>query len=160
MDERFTALVRSCVEPEGLELDDLTISAAGRKRVLRVALDSDDGVGIDQITAVTRALNAVLDDDPAAVAALGGTPYTLEVTSRGVSSPLTSPRHWRRNHGRLVKVELTDGAVETGRITSSTDTHATLAQQERRGAPTDIREIAYPEVARALVQVELNRKDA
>jgi ribosome maturation factor RimP len=84
--------------------------------------------------------------------ALGEQPYTLEVTSRGVSRPLTLPRHWRRNQGRLVKVTLTDGEQVTGRIGVSTESVVTL-QVDRED-----RDIAYADVAKALVQIEFNRR--
>ena len=85
-------------------------------------------------------------------AAMGGQPYTLEVTSRGVDRPLTLPRHWRRNEERLVRATLTDGGEVTGRIVGSDDTAATL---DVDGAA---HEVTYDEVAKALVQIEFNRK--
>ena len=59
------------------------------------------GVTLDDIAEVSRAVSEVLDanDD-----GMGRTPYVLEVTSPGVDRPLTEPRHWRRNIGRLVTV--------------------------------------------------------
>jgi ribosome maturation factor RimP len=85
---------------------------------------------------------------------MGEQPYTLEVTSRGVDRPLTLPRHWRRNTDRLVKVTTTDGDTVTGRIVRSDDEAVTL---DVEGTP---REVDYAEVAKALVQVEFNRKSS
>jgi ribosome maturation factor RimP len=85
--------------------------------------------------------------------ALGELPYTLEVTSRGVDRPLTLPRHWIRNVGRLVEVAVTDGPVMTGRITAADEAGADLDVQ---GEP---RRVAYTEVRRALIQVEFARKE-
>jgi ribosome maturation factor RimP len=83
---------------------------------------------------------------------MGERPYTLEVTSRGVDNPLTLPRHWRRNASRLVKVDLADGDVVTGRVLSSTD------EAVRLDVDGHEREIAYALVGKALVQVEFNRR--
>jgi ribosome maturation factor RimP len=83
---------------------------------------------------------------------MGEMPYTLEVTSRGVDRPLTLPRHWRRNQDRLVKATLADGGEVTGRIVGSDETAATL------DVDGDRREVAYADVAKALVQIEFNRK--
>lgn len=132
----------------GLDVEAVEITPAGKRRVLRVAVDKDGGVTLDDVAAATRAVNGVLD----ASDVMGEQPYTLEVTSRGVDRPLTLPRHWRRNVSRLVKVSLHEGGDVTGRITASGDDAATL---EVDGEP---REVAYADIKRALVQIEFNRK--
>ena len=132
----------------GLDVEAVEVTPAGKRRVLRVAVDKDGGVTLDDVADATRAVSAVLDESDV----LGEMPYTLEVTSRGVDRPLTLPRHWRRNADRLVKVTLTDGTVLTGRVTGSDDHTVTLAVDDAT------REVAYADVARALVQIEFNRK--
>ena len=84
----------------GLDVEAVEITPAGKRRVLRVAVDKDGGVTLDDVADATREVSRVLDDSDV----MGEQPYTLEVTSRGVDRPLTLPRHWRRNVGRLVKV--------------------------------------------------------
>ena len=132
-----------------LDVEAVELTPAGKRRILRVAVDGDDGVTLDDVAAATRRVSEVLD----ASDVMGEQPYTLEVTSRGVDRPLTLPRHWRRNADRLVKVSLTGGEVLTGRIGASDDSAVTL---DVDGAT---REVAYDDVAKALVQVEFNRKD-
>jgi ribosome maturation factor RimP len=132
----------------GLDVEAVEVTPAGKRRVLRVAVDKDGGVTLDDVADATRAISAVLDESDV----MGEMPYTLEVTSRGVDRPLTLPRHWRRNVDRLVKVTLTDGTALTGRITACDDATATL---DVDGAP---RVLSYADVDRALVQVEFNRK--
>ncbi|MDX6359832.1 MAG: ribosome maturation factor RimP [Nocardioidaceae bacterium] len=131
-----------------LDLEAVELTPAGKVRVLRIAVDKDGGVTLDDIAEATRAVSGVLDDSDL----MGETAYTLEVTSRGVDRPLTEPRHWRRNHDRLVKATLDDGSQLTGRIGDSDDTGVTLEVSgiERR--------LAYERIAKALVQVEFNRK--
>jgi ribosome maturation factor RimP len=85
-----------------MDLENIRITATGRRRLLRVVVDADNGVNLDDITLISRALSAELD----ANGAMGETPYTLEVSSPGVDRPLTEPRHWRRAAGRLVRVPL------------------------------------------------------
>jgi ribosome maturation factor RimP len=131
-----------------LDIEAVEITPAGKRRIVRIAVDKDGGVTLDDVADATRAVSAVLD----ASEALGEQPYTLEVTSRGVDRPLTLPRHWRRNADRLVKVTLTDDTELTGRVTASDDTSVTL------DVDGTTREIGYREVARALVQVEFNRR--
>ena len=120
--------------------------------MLRIYVDGDgpDGRGpsLDEIAGATRALSSALDDSPAT----GNAPYTLEVSSRGVSRPLTDPRHFRRNTGRLVALTLADGAV-TGRITEADASGVTL---DVDGAA---RRFEFDAITKAVVQAEL-RKDA
>jgi len=132
----------------GLDVEAVEVTPAGKRRVLRVAVDKDGGVTLDDVADATREVSRVLDESDV----MGEMPYTLEVTSRGVDRPLTLPRHWRRNEDRLVKASLTDGTSLTGRILSSDDAAVTLDVDGVR------REVAYADVAKALVQIEFNRK--
>lgn len=149
MTDSLETLVDTTVAALGLDLEALELTPAGRKRVLLVALDRDGGVGIDHITEATRALSEVLD----ASDVMGETPYTLEVTSRGVDRPLTLPRHWRRNEGRLVRLRLADDTSVDGRIGASDDDGVDIVGRTTTRYP-------YDQITSALVQVELNRKDA
>ncbi|MCW2815461.1 MAG: hypothetical protein JWN84_2916 [Nocardioides sp.] len=137
----------------GLDLEAVEVSTAGSRRVVRVAVDKDGGVTMDDVAEATRLVGDVLDTE--LTTALGHQPYTLEVTSRGVDRPLTLPRHWRRNVDRLVKVKLADGSSLTGRVTSHDE-------DPEGGVALDVsgreRRLAYAEVQRALVQIEFNRK--
>ncbi len=132
----------------GFDVEAVEVTPAGKRRVLRVAVDKDGGVTLDDVADATREVSRVLDESDV----MGEMPYTLEVTSRGVDRPLTLPRHWRRNADRLVKVTRADGSEVTGRITTSDDTAATLDVDGRQ------HEVAYADVAKALVQIEFNRK--
>ena len=150
MTDSLETLVESTVTSLGLDLEALDLTPAGNKRVLRIAVDRDGGVGIDHITDATRALSEVLDSSDV----MGEQPYTLEVTSRGVDRPLTLPRHWRRNEGRLVRLRLEgDDSSIDGRIGASDDAGVDIL-----GRTTT--RYAYTDITSALVQVELNRKDA
>ena len=93
----------------GLDVEAVEITPAGKRRVLRVAVDKDGGVTLDDVADATREVSEVID----ASDVMGEQPYTLEVTSRGVDRPLTLPRHWRRNADRLVKVTTKDGETQT-----------------------------------------------
>jgi ribosome maturation factor RimP len=145
---RIAAALGDRLSVLGLDLEAVELTPAGKRRVLRVAVDQDGGVTLDEIAEATRAVSGLLDDSDL----MGETTYTLEVTSRGVDRPLTEPRHWRRNRDRLVKVSLRDGTQLTGRVTDSDDTGVTL---DVDGSP---RRLAYDAVGNALVQVEFNRR--
>ena len=141
---RLEQLAERCVAPLGLDLEAVDLSPSGsaqsgKRRVLRVAVDADGGVPIETITEATRELSKALD----ASDVMGAQPYTLEVTSRGVDRPLTLPRHWRRNVGRLVVADLADGSRLKGRITAVPDDPT-----ERVHRPHGRRGIASPAVRR------------
>ena len=146
--DRIEAELVDPLKEMGLDVEAVEVTPAGKRRVLRVAVDKDGGVTLDDVADATREVSRVLDDSDV----MGEMPYTLEVTSRGVDRPLTLPRHWRRNADRLVKATLTDGSDLTGRVLASDDAAVTL---DVDGAA---HEVAYAEVAKALVQIEFNRK--
>lgn len=154
MVDRLAGRVRELIAPRiadaGADLEDVEISAAGRRRVVRVLVDTDSGIGMDQIAELTRVVSAALDDGDV----MGERSYLLEVSSPGVTRPLTLPRHWRRNRGRLVRVALhsaNDPVV--GRIDDTTEDSATLLIADEH------RTIALADVRRAVVQVEMDAKE-
>ena len=149
--ERVEAALADPLGALSLDVEAVEVTPAGKRRLLRVAVDADGGVTLDAIADATREVSRILDEQDL----MGEQPYTLEVTSRGVDRPLTLPRHWRRNAGRLVKVTLADGGAVTGRITASDD-EGVVVEPQGGGAE---RRLAYDEVAKALVQVEFNRPD-
>ncbi|MCW2808680.1 MAG: rimP [Marmoricola sp.] len=132
----------------GLDLEAVDLSSAGKRRVLRFAIDKDGGVTMDDIADATTEISRVLDDTNL----MGEQPFTLEVSSPGVERPLTLPRHWRRNNGRLVTVTLGEGDPLTGRITVTDDDGALL---EIEGAE---RRVEYAEVRKAKIQIEFKKE--
>ena len=150
--QKVVALLEPAVQATGVDLEDVEIRAVGRRIVVRVLVDSETGVSLDQVAAASTAVSEALDaDDP-----FGDEPYTLEVSSPGVERPLTLPRHWRRSTGRLVAITTAKHEQVTGRITSVTDTEVEL-EIDVKGR-TSRRTIALADVARAVVQVEFSRK--
>jgi ribosome maturation factor RimP len=130
-----------------MDLESVRVSVAGRRRLLRVVVDSDHGVSLDDAADVSRDVSALLD----ASNALGDVPYTLEVSSPGVDRPLTEPRHWRRARGRLVRVKVTgEGPVE-GRLLAADADGVTL------GLPAGERRFPYVDMGAGSVQVEFGR---
>lgn len=143
-------IVAPVVEAMGLDLEDLKVSRAGRRNVVRIIVDADGGVDLDRCADASRAISVQLDTTDV----LGSTPYTLEVSSPGVTRPLTLPRHWRRGIGRLVRVVLADGGEVTGRITAADETSAQL------DVDGTARSVTFAEVGKARVQVEFSRTEA
>lgn len=151
---RLSELVAPEVAAVGYDLEDLTVTAAGKRSVVRVVVDKDGGVTLDDVADVSRTISDVLDGVDETDPGLLGATYVLEVSSPGVDRPLTEPRHWRRNVRRLVTTTLREGEPLTGRVTAADDEAVTLDVDgtERR--------LPYAEVVRGSVQVEFGRKDA
>lgn len=149
--EAVQALVEQVIGQTQLEVDRIEFGSAGRRTQLRIFLDGDGPLGqgpsLDEIAGATRALSKALDESPVT----GEAPYVLEVSSRGVSRPLTAPRHYRRNAGRLVKLTLGD-VERTGRIGEVDDEGVHLIDEA--GASE---RIAFATITKAVVQVELTK---
>ena len=99
---KIAELLDPVLTAAGLDLEGVRVTAAGRRRLLRLTVDADGGVSLDDIALVSRDISAALDDS----SVMGELPYTLEVSSPGVDRPLTDRRHWRRAIGRLVTAPL------------------------------------------------------
>lgn len=148
--DRLSEVLIAPLATVGLDVEAIDLTPAGKRRVLRVAVDKDGGVTMDDIADATREVSRLLDESDV----MGEHPYTLEVTSPGTERPLTLPRHWRRNERRLVKVTGTDGDTIIGRIVGSDEQGVTL---EIDG---DEREVGYADVAKARIEIEFNRKES
>ncbi len=153
---RLAALIEPDLLAAGVDLEDVEVVAAGKRRLVRVLVDKDDGVSLDDIALVSQRISGVLDANPDADAVLGAAAYVLEVSSPGVDRPLTAPRHWRRANGRLVRVILFDGGEVVGRVVDSDDVAVRLAPADSSAAPGS-RSVRFDEIKSARVQVEFNR---
>ena len=149
---RLSQVLAPVVEKSGADLENVDVSKAGKRSVVRVVVDRDGGVSMDDVADVSRAVSEALDALDEAEPGILGPSYVLEVTSPGVDRPLTQPRHWRRNVGRLVTVALREGATVTGRITGADDDELVLDIDGTE------RILPLPDVVRGTVQVEFSRK--
>ena len=143
-EDKIADVIRPVVGAAGMDLESVRVSAAGRRRLLRVVVDSDQGVSLDDAAAVSRQLSAALDAGPV----MGDFPYTLEVSSPGVDRPLTDPRHWRRSVGRLVQVTAAEAGTVTGRVVAADLDGVTL------DIGGDRRRFGYAALGAGAVQVE------
>jgi ribosome maturation factor RimP len=146
-------VVADAVGAAGFELETLDVQQAGRRALVKVVVDGEQGVELDKVAEISRAVAAVLDEHDHV---LGG-PYTLEVTSPGVDRPLTKPGHWRRAKLRLVKVRTTDGTELTARVGAADPDPDGSVQVLVDGA---LRQLAYADVAKAVVEIEFKQPPA
>ncbi|MGV9567777.1 ribosome maturation factor RimP [Streptomyces sp. NPDC003480] len=153
--ERLRELLEPLVSSQGLDLEEVAVDSVGRKRVLRVVVDSDTGADLDQIADVSRALSAKLDETDA----MGEGEYTLEVGTPGAERLLREHRHYVRAAGRMVRFQLAEGGELVARILRVDDDGVDLEVPGVKGRKATTRRLAFPDIDRARVQVEFSRKD-
>lgn len=99
--ERVYSLIKETVEQEGVELWDVRFIKEGASWYLRVFIDKEDGITIDDCTNVSHAIDPVIDEaDPIDKS------YFLEVCSCGVERELSKPGHFEKMLGQKVKLKL------------------------------------------------------
>ncbi|GAA1122768.1 ribosome maturation factor RimP [Nocardiopsis composta] len=145
--DRLAAVLEPVLAEAGLELEAVEVVPAGKRRLLRVVVDSESGVDLDVVGEVSQQVSTALD----ASDAMGRAPYVLEVTSPGVDRPLRLPRHWRRSRGRLVAIRLAEGGDVTGRVLDADESGVSLSVGDATV------EYGYADIERAKVQVEFRR---
>jgi ribosome maturation factor RimP len=140
LNEVISAAIRPRIEASGNYLEELTITTAGKVKILTVIVDSDSHLNLDQITAVTKEISEIVEG----LAELGENAFTLEVTSPGIDRPLTKPRHWRKNFDRLVKITMTSGKDIEGRIGEATEATVLVGDQK----------VSFEDIKRAVLEIE------
>ena len=151
--DQISQHISPALQEAGFFLEDINLASPGHHRIVTVIVDGESSLTLDQVTVASKLVSELLDE----AAFMGETPFTLEVTSPGIDRPLTLPRHFAKNHDRLLKVTKSDGDVVIGRVLSNTDSAITLNVVDKK----EEREvtIALTDIKRAQVEVEFNRKD-
>ncbi|TMM36608.1 MAG: ribosome maturation factor RimP [Actinobacteria bacterium] len=149
---RLREVIGPVVEAAGYDLEELSVSRAGRRHVLRITVDGDQGVSLDAVADLSRDISAALDAAEETGGDFSEREYVLEVSSPGVDRPLTQPRHWRRNIGRLIAVTAGERQL-TGRLVEADETGIVL---EIDGVRHGWR---YPDLGPGRVQIEFGRID-
>ncbi|MFB4316661.1 ribosome maturation factor RimP [Actinomadura sp. 21ATH] len=164
----LTRLLAPAVAEAGFDLEEVDVRPAGRRRLVKIVVDADGGVSLDDVALLSQTASGLLDGSDV----MGAGPYVLEVTSPGVDRPLTEPRHWRRAAGRLVVAPLAEGGQIEGRVVSADDEAVVIdvaapakgpkggkGGKAPKGAPrkTTRRRFALGELGRGRVQVEFRR---
>jgi ribosome maturation factor RimP len=156
--DRLRGLVEPLVHAKGLDLEEIEVSRAGRRGLLRIVVDSDEGVELDACAELSRAISEKLDETDA----MGEGEYVLEVSSPGADRPLTQARHYERATGRLVKLQLSaDGADEelVARILTVDADGLDLEVPGVKGRKPTARRVEFADIVKARVELEFNRKD-
>jgi ribosome maturation factor RimP len=147
---RLEPLVAGAVTAAGFDLDSFEVQQAGRRQLVKVVVDGDEGVGLDEVAEISRAVSAVLDENEHVIASA----YTLEVTSPGLDRPLGRPRHWHRAKFRLVRVTPREGKEFIGRVGRAGEDAARVL------VDGVIRDVVYADVAKAMIEIEFKQPPA
>ncbi|MEU6311604.1 ribosome maturation factor RimP [Streptomyces sp. NPDC047014] len=158
--DRLRGLLEPLVAARGMDLEEIELSRAGKRRMLRIIVDSDEGVELDACAELSREVSDTLDESDV----MGEDEYVLEVSSPGADRPLTERRHYLRAVGRLVKFQLSAGGEQeagelVARILAADDEGLDLEVPGVKGRKATARRIAYTDIAKARVEIEFNRKD-
>jgi ribosome maturation factor RimP len=143
---QVTGIALPILESLGMELVDIEFARAGRESVLRLFIDKEGGVTLDDCADVSRELSAILDVEDV----IPGH-YSLEVSSPGLDRPLKNPADYERFAGRLVKVRtyeaLPDDAGNKrktfiGRLLGLVDGNVAMKLSEGQSASIPLEKIA------------------
>jgi ribosome maturation factor RimP len=147
--DQVSKVIGPAVHALGMDLESIKVTTAGRRRLLRIVVDSDHGVSLDDAALASREMSAKLDKSDV----MGDHPYTLEVSSPGVDRPLTQPRHWQRALGRLVQVPLAESPSDPvqGRVVEVDASDVVLDINGTR------RRFGYPALGAGTIQLEFDR---
>ena len=139
-------LATKIAESEGIELVDLEFKPGKTRSLLRIFIDKEGGVTVNDCENVSRQLSALLD-----VKDLLKSAYVLEVSSPGLDRPLKTERDYGRALGRMLKISLIDDQSKTEQITGKllevTDEALVIEENGRsRSIPRNVVKRAVQEV--------------
>lgn len=97
--KKITELADSTADGYGLQIAGIDLAGSSRKLILRVFIDREDGVTLDDCERFSRALSAVLDVEDLIQAS-----YILEVSSPGLNKQLKGVKDFEKNIGKLIRI--------------------------------------------------------
>ncbi len=128
--DRLSELIEPAVKALGLEYVGCELMRSGTRALLRVYIDAEGGVGVDECGQASRQIGAILDVEDAVA---GG--YDLEVSSPGIERPLFTCAHYQRYIGHSVKLRLRVAQAGrrnfTGRLTAVEGDKISLCVDEK-----------------------------
>ena len=150
MGEQVRAVARRVTEGWGYELTDVEVKRDRSGYVVRLFVDKDGGIGLDDLQSVSEEVAAILDaEDPIPAS------YTLEVSSPGLDRPLRTEKDYHKAIGKLVKVSSYD-TVEgrrhwTGRLTAFEEGVLSVTLEKEGGS---VARIPFDRIAHGRLEVE------
>ena len=163
--EKIEQFVSPALAQIGQDVEDVRVVRAGAKSQVIVLVDADERPDLDVLEQATHEVSSALDAAEARGEADFGTQgYTLEVSTPGIDAPLTQPRHWRRNRGRVAEISLADGSAIAARIGALSPDEEFIILVTSKGPKGRLKAVGQrvelTNVARAVVQVEFSNPPA
>ncbi|MGV0328480.1 ribosome maturation factor RimP [Corynebacterium guaraldiae] len=159
---QLTEILQPVAAARGLDIEDVKTTRAGKKSQVIIRVDGDERPSSDLIEELSQEISALFDAQEEAGALNFGAGYTLEVSTPGVDFPLSAPRHWRRNRGRLLGYALTEepGTTRVARIGALSEDEESVAL-----ITTVKKEVRYQverleNLSRAVVEIEFAQPSA
>lgn len=151
--ERIRGVAHRVTSGRGFELADVELKRQRGGYFVRLYVDKEGGIGLDDLRSVSEEVSAILDvEDPVPAS------YTLEVSSPGLDRPLKTEADYRRFLGRLARVssyEPVDGRRHwTGRLRSFEDGVVAIALEKEGGT---LCRIPFAKIAHGRLEVEFPR---
>jgi ribosome maturation factor RimP len=148
LDEKIRAVVASVLRPTDYFLVDLEIRGHRGTRVVEVFVDGDDGIGHDELAAISREVGFELDVDDVVPGS-----YTLDVSSPGIKRPLTAPRQYQKNVGRELRIKYQASDDESTQYEVVTLTAADADTVTVELPSGDTRTLPYRAIERAKIEL-------
>lgn len=150
--ENLRELVEKNLRDSSLFVVAIKTSDSGDSRKVKVILDGDHGITIDQCAEISRRLSDELDSDDSA-----SKPFVLEVTSPGVDHPLQMFRQYVKNVGRKVKVVLKDKTERKGTLKNVNDkfieVESEIKSKKKKESLKELVEIPFDKIDKTNIQI-------
>lgn len=147
--EKVYELAAGVANSHGVELFGLELLGRGRRSLLRITIDKEGGVTLNDCERFSRDIEALLDVEDA----ING-PYTLEVSSPGIDRPLRGVEDYRRSIGKLVRVitveKVDNMSFFVGRLKDVGEDRITLLLEGGKEV-----ELTFDDISRARLEVEI-----
>ncbi|MFN3403380.1 MAG: ribosome maturation factor RimP [Cytophagaceae bacterium] len=127
MKEIVTQIVNEAINNDKLFLVDVQVSGTAGNKKIRVIVDGDEGVGIDDCSLISRRMDKIIEEKN-----LFDFSFTLEVSSPGVDQPLILNRQFKKNIGRRIIVMDLEGKEYIGKLEKVTDTSLTMKSEVKQ----------------------------
>ena len=147
---KIREIAESLLESDAHFLVDVKVGSGGSGQKVRVLLDGDEGVSIDDCAGLSRALAEELEEQE-----IFSNAYTLEVSTPGVDFPLATLRQYRKNLGRSLRVNLVEGKDIKGTLVDVDEEKIVLEKRIGKGkkAKEERVEIPLSDINKSIVQI-------
>jgi len=153
VEQKIREIAGQLADELGFDLVEAHFYGQGRRGVLKVAIDREGGVTLDDCELFSRRLGGLLDvEDP-----LAG-PYTMEISSPGLDRPLKSADDFRKKVGKVLRIvtreKIDDESFFVGRLMEVRETSVVLSVRRKKNVDVEI-EIPFDRISRAQMEIEV-----